>query len=77
MSLCHTPSMNTYGYSPLNGLVRHKSMSPYTFLSLPLRVREGMRSPHSSWPVSSTRRVPTPARYMPISASSTLCPRPR
>ena len=34
-----------------------------------------MRSPHSNWPVSSTCLVDTPARYMSISASSTLSSR--
>ena len=70
--LCHTPSMNTYGYSCPNGRSRHASISAYTFLSLSLNVCEGMRSPHSNWLISSTRRVLTPARYMSISASSTL-----
>ena len=46
--LCHTPSMNTYGYSSSNGLVRHASISPYTFLSLSLRVWDGILSPHSN-----------------------------
>lgn len=36
-----------------------------------------MRSPHSNWPVSSTCLVDTPARYMSISASSTLSSRLR
>ena len=69
--------MNTYGYSDSNGLVRHESMSPYTFLSLSPNVCEGMRSPHSNWPVSSTCLVETPARYMSIRDSSTLCSRRR
>ena len=43
-------------------------MSAYTFLSLSLRVCEGMRSPHSSWLTSSTCRVETPAKYMSIVA---------
>ena len=42
--LCHTPSMNTYGYSDSNGLVRHESMSAYTLLSLSERVCEGILS---------------------------------
>ena len=75
--LCHTPSMNTYGYSDSNGRVRHSSISAYTRLSLSLRVCEGMRSPHSSWLMSSTWRVDTPARYMSIRDSSTLCSRLR
>ena len=67
--LCHTPSMNTYGYSCSNGRSRHSSMSEYTFLSLSLNVCEGMWSPHNSWLTSSTCRVPTPARYMSTKAS--------
>ena len=75
--LCHTPSTNTYGYSSPNGLVRHSSISAYTRLSLSLNVRDGMRSPHGNWPVSSACLVGTPAGYMPISASPTLSPRLR
>ena len=75
--LCHTPSTNTYGHSPSNGLVRHESMFPYTFLSLSESVCEGIRSPHSNWLMSSTRLVDTPARHMSISASSTLSSRLR
>lgn len=71
--LRHTPSMNTYGYSDPNGRLRHSSISAYTLLSLSESVCEGMRSPHGSWPVSSTRRADTPARYMSIRDSSTLC----
>ena len=33
---------------------RYPSISAYTRLSLSLNVRDGMRSPHSNWPVSST-----------------------
>lgn len=69
--------MNTYGHSESSGRLRHASISPYTFLSLSESVREGMRSPHSSRPVSSTRLVDTPARYMSINDSSTLCSRRR
>lgn len=75
--LCHTPSMNTYGYSSSNGLVRHASISPYTFLSLSLRVWDGILSPHGNWLMSSTCRVLTPARYMSMRASSTLSSRLR
>ena len=75
--LCHTPSTNTYGYSDSNGLVRHSSISSYTFLSLSLNVWEGMRSPHGNWLMSSTCLVLTPARYMSIRDSSTLCSRRR
>ena len=75
--LCHTQSTNTYGYSSSNGLVRHSSISAYTRLSLSLNVWDGMRSPHGNWPVSSTCLVDTPARYMSISASSTLSSRLR
>lgn len=52
--LCHTPSMNTYGYSDSNGRVRHRSMSSYTRLSLSERVWDGILSPHSSLLMSST-----------------------
>ena len=69
--------MNTYGYSSSNGLVRHASISPYTFLSLSLNVRDGILPPHGNWPVSSTCRVLTPARYMSMRASSTLSSRLR
>ena len=69
--LCHTPSTNHVWASSSNGLVRHSSISAYTRLSLSLNVWEGMRSPHGSWPMSSTCLVDTPARYMSISASPT------
>ena len=69
--------MNTYGHSPSNGLARHSSISPYTFLSLSLNVWDGMRSPHGNWPMSSTCLVDAPARYMSIRASSTLSSRLR
>lgn len=41
-------------------------------MSLSLNVWDGIRSPHSSRLMSSTLRVLTPARYISISASSTL-----
>ena len=69
--LCRTPSTNTYGHSDSNGRFRHSSIPLWIFLSLSLNVRDGIRSPHSSRPVSSTPRVPTPARHISISASST------
>ena len=69
--------MNTYGYSDSNGLGRHESMSPYTFLSLSLRVWDGILAPHSNWLMASTCRVRTPARYMSMRASSTLSSRLR
>ena len=70
--LRHTPSTNTYGYSDSNGRSRHPSISLWIFLSLSLNARDGIRSPHSSRPVSSTPRVLTPAGHISISASSTL-----
>ena len=75
--LCHTPSMNTYGYSPPSDRLRHSSIWSYTFLSLSESVCEGIRPPHSRRLMSSTRRVLTPARYMSINDSSTLCSRRR
>ncbi len=69
--------MNTYGYSPPSGRLRHSSIWSYTFPGLSESVCEGIRSPHGSRPVSSTRRVLTPARYMSINDSSTLCSRRR
>ena len=47
------PSTNGYGYECSDrGRFRHRSMSSYTRSSLSESVREGIRSPHKSLPVS-------------------------
>ena len=72
------PSTYTYGYfPPCNGRFRHSSIWTYAFLFNSLIVAADTFVPHSASVISSTRRTDTPARYISISASSTLLSRRR
>jgi hypothetical protein len=75
--LCRTPSTDAYGHGRDSGRPRHAPTSLQTFLNLSDKIRDGIRSPHKAWPMPSTRRVDTPARYMSTSASPTLPSRRR
>lgn len=75
--LRHKPSTNTHGHSPPQRAFPHPSIPAHTCSSLSEGVCEGMRPPHGSRPVPSTRRVDTPAGHISVSASSTPDPRRR
>ena len=61
-----------YGYRPVSGRFRQFSIFTYAFLFSSLIVDGDTLLPQSASVMSSTRRTDTPAKYISMSASSTL-----